>query len=431
MSRRATRWSGGWLRVASLLSLQAAANGWMSWPEPAPFFRRTDHCRVRGTIAGNRPGPARRFWHQNGKLQLHSIGLLRHMIDRRGVTVAYKLLARLAMFVVASSLVVGCQRQPTFITELAPISQIEAPSGNYREVAWLTDNQLIIQYEVDGSVSNYTNLLWSLTLDSADLRALELPKPEQTKCTALFFEFPSALPDGRLAFERHCHKDGADFFDIYLMYWDPITRKSGLLYQHELPRRGPYTFAPDLRRGLLSSVTGIEDQLFWLDTSGTSALDLDLVRANRPAWSSNGRIVAFVGNRKLSGPAGPGWAIQPYDLWIMPTDCETMAGGCDGALRLIVSGIYRITTLQWSPDGEWLAFSGTVNNSDQGVWILRPSTTTLIEVALGDYAMPTWSPDGSQIAVIGPPVQFGSDSYRTTLYQIDVGTIVAEATTKP
>ncbi|MCI0551183.1 MAG: hypothetical protein L0287_09525, partial [Anaerolineae bacterium] len=183
----------------------------------------------------------------------------------------------------------GCQSRQDAAVEQVTVQQISSPFGDYNAVAWLTSDQLVVQFEPEILQQKWTNLLWVMQIDGSNLHALNLPKDEQTKCEAIFFTSPTSLPDGRLAFERDCHKLGLDSTDRQLLVWDPNTDTSHLLYNYELPvGNALFTFAPDLSRGLMSSHTAIEDKLFWLDTLDAREVSVEMVRANKPAWSPDG-----------------------------------------------------------------------------------------------------------------------------------------------
>jgi len=314
----------------------------------------------------------------------------------------------------------GCQNRAVSSTELAPPKMITSAFGDYNLIAWVGDSRLVVQYEPEILLQRWTYELWSMRLDGSDMHSLSLPRDGNVTCAAIFFTSPTAMPDGRLAFERACDKLGTDTVDRHLLFWNVEDDTSGLLYDYEMPaRNGIYTFAPNLSRGMTSSNTAIEDHLFWLNNSGAQEVELGMARANTPAWSPDGAFIAFWGNLELEGEPGPGWALQPYDLWLMPADCEFISEDCAGALQFLLGNVLHPNVLQWSPDMKWLAFDGEVKGAGQGVWLLNLSSRDLRKVVDGNYIRPVWSPDGSQIAVIGPEEQTDTRTYRSTLYLLD------------
>ena len=68
----------------------------------------------------------------------------------------------------------------------------------------------------------------------------------------------------------------------------------------------------------------------------------------------------------------------------------------------VLDNIYRPGTLEWSPDNQWLAFSGEVGrSSENGIWLFSPITKTLIKITTGEFLRTlVWSPEGREIAAI-------------------------------
>jgi Tol biopolymer transport system component len=82
-----------------------------------------------------------------------------------------------------------------------------------------------------------------------------------------------------------------------------------------------------------------------------------------------------------------------HNLWVMNAD------GTERRLLLDdeVSGVGHVGGPTWSPDGEWLAFKGTVETED-GIYLVRPDGSGLTQLVPGSVGTVHWSPDGSRIA---------------------------------
>ena len=54
----------------------------------------------------------------------------------------------------------------------------------------------------------------------------------------------------------------------------------------------------------------------------------------------------------------------------------------------------------WSPDGEWLAFSRVGEVEEKGLWLRNPDGVNLVHLTEGDDYNPNWSPDGKHIVFV-------------------------------
>jgi dipeptidyl aminopeptidase/acylaminoacyl peptidase len=159
-------------------------------------------------------------------------------------------------------------------------------------------------------------------------------------------------------------------------------------------------------------------ELYVMNADGTGQVRLtnDAARDVDPAWSPDGRRIAFA--------SGRGGATQLYVM------------SADG------SGVTRLTTSDtedrhpaWSPDGGRLAFS-RVRCPDTGrtcyptVFVVGPSGVPA-EVGLGDD--PAWSPDGTRIAVTAVTCESGYDGlfYGVTVCRLGGGLDVLLASGDP
>ena len=314
--------------------------------------------------------------------------------------------------------------------------QILSPWGSYSQPIWLSNNQLALGYETELEDLKQSHHIWLMQSDGSNLKMLVLPK-EYEQCEGIIrFGSPLALADGRLAFIRDCPKkviNNGDYYDDDILVWDPTKNVTEFLYGYKLTNDVRiFALEPDLSKGIASSFNRIEDELFWMDTQGLTLIELGLARSNRPAWSSDGKLIAFFGNRDLQGKPGPDWATQSYDLWLMSAGCETLPSGCADDLKIVAKNITDPSKVTWSPDGKWLAFVGALQSQGLGIWLIQIDTGAITQIAAGDYRWPDWSPNGQQILVAGPREKSNLGiEYRPTLYILDSSQIIDDTTGTP
>jgi len=101
-----------------------------------------------------------------------------------------------------------------------------------------------------------------------------------------------------------------------------------------------------------------------------------------PDPSPDGKWVAFYSNLQPEG-----------NLYLARSDGTGLRQLTTGA-----NGMDRMP--RWSPDGAWIAFH-TITGKDQHLWKIRADGSELQQLSpLADAIYPTWSPDGSRIAVL-------------------------------
>ena len=110
---------------------------------------------------------------------------------------------------------------------------------------------------------------------------------------------------------------------------------------------------------------------------------------------------------------------QPWNLYLMDPEEQQP--------RKVLADIKGPGGLAWSPDSQWLAFTGERSWRGEGLWLFHPSTATLHRVAAGEelYAV-DWSPDGQRLVVIELHLPSGPlEPSSSEVLLFDVSAIVA------
>ncbi|MBZ0275644.1 MAG: protein kinase, partial [Anaerolineae bacterium] len=85
------------------------------------------------------------------------------------------------------------------------------------------------------------------------------------------------------------------------------------------------------------------------------------------AVSPDGKWIAFQSNRD-----------GDWDIYVMPTDCDTLPGGCEANIHAVTHNMIFDRLPAWSPDGEWIVFSSdTRNNGNFDLYRIRPDGSDL------------------------------------------------------
>jgi Tol biopolymer transport system component len=102
---------------------------------------------------------------------------------------------------------------------------------------------------------------------------------------------------------------------------------------------------------------------------------------HEPAWSPDGRKIAFVSER-IHGPSG-----YSYDLYVVNAD--------GSGERRLTHDLQSASYPAWSPDGRKIAFSDGGN----GIYVINADGSGQRRLGPGVYD-PQWSPDGHRIAYL-------------------------------
>ena len=135
-------------------------------------------------------------------------------------------------------------------------------------------------------------------------------------------------------------------------------------------------------------------------------LTTSAARDESPAWSPDGRFIAFVRFTSIS-TAASSLPNTPADLVVIPAH-----GGAEKTIATVFPppiprGVRPIGNLSWTPDGGSLAFGGATSpNGPRGIWLIAVDGSEqrrLTEAPRTTTTSPVVSPDGRYLAFLRSP----------------------------
>lgn len=280
-----------------------------------------------------------------------------------------------------------------------PAQQLSVPSDNYGTVLRFPNGKILIQA---GRLSSQKpDVLRYYALDEESF--IEVLFKDDPRCRLTEYGLSTALPDGRLGLSEICRgrwpeqpigRDGAR----YIVAYDWESSAIEQIVVEPLPYESlTFSWNPELTRGvqgigsLLGTITwltptGMEPMTVTIGTGEQSwSLDENLIVmddyrrgndrsaevgiARNPAWSPDGRFVAFWASTNVIGRSGMSRARGIYGLYLL--DPDTLQ------LRQILNNVRNTGHLIWSPDSQWLLFTGDIGSSRNTLWLISVDGHTL------------------------------------------------------
>jgi|GEM_PF-7098185 len=303
------------------------------------------------------------------------------------------------------------------------------PDGAYGQVAWLDSETLIVQYapvRYGELITEPKQQLWSLAPDASNLAPYPLPVTYDNQCTYHIFHYPSRLPNGQLGYSEGCIGD-PEGLKYRVMEYDPVKKVATQLLDYEFTGIG-LAWNKDMSLAIASDGRGValSEKLAWFKKESWENVALDMGISFGASWSPDETQIAFIGSpTEYDSP----YRIKPYGLYIMDSNNPKQP-------QLILDNVSNAAPI-WSSDGQWLLFSGKVNESERGLYALNISTRKPYFLIKGrNMTQPVWSPDFSSVALLrGPyPLTDESGKYVVTgneLLIIDLQSVLEQLEANP
>lgn len=263
--------------------------------------------------------------------------------------------------------------------ERRAIWEMPADSGTLRRVLpqWTSIDHCCGSWTADGkyfvfqATRDYRSQLWAIR--EADSEAgIEQSEPVQITTGALEFRRPTIAPDGKRIFAIGWQLRGE------VVRYDSVAKRFVTLPGFESTSAEWLGYSRGGDRVAFISYPEAELWRSQADGSGRLRLTDPPMKAANPAWSPDGRFIAFSG--KVPD--------EPWQGYFVSSD--------GGTPTPITPEERPEETPTWSPDSRYLAFHGDGNDRVQ---LLEIATGTITDLEDSDgLAWPRWSPDGRYIA---------------------------------
>ncbi len=227
----------------------------------------------------------------------------------------------------------------------------------------------------------------------------KLTLPSNPQCKSVDYDLQEVYDGRTLIFIQRCYglwpdrPLGIRQIGVFIVSYDLLTGIWTRIFQEAVTDFGirSVSLSPNFSQAVAAAGAAINDTIFLIDVDGEKPLDLTISNGfntwtlkqsydnvfsenlNRsfdpspgitrgPAWSHDGKTIAFWRSASAAGKSGISRLKQPYDLIFYQPDT--------GELSVRLERFYEPGGLtKWSPDDRFLLFSAQGHNQPAGLWL--------------------------------------------------------------
>lgn len=312
------------------------------------------------------------------------------------------------LFMGLSLSLAGCNRttdnteSTTKTLTILPITQ-----GEYKDVVWIEDDLIALSYrsQPQFTAGGFQPVIYNL--ETNDQRVIEFPLvSDEQNCRNPGARILGKGYSGNIGFVEECSYGneivGTKYSLIVLGQENSVIVNSFEYGKQFIP--STFSVSPSQSQFLQEegAWNSLHSKIFLMDFQGNSqALVSDFFRARAPAWSLDGKQIAFVGTQSYDKNVDELRDIDqlmsyPWDLYLLTLN--------DMDPKIVYKGIQFARGVKWLAGGNYLSFSGRIDNQD-GIWMLNLETQALIRVWPYQEEAYDWSPDGQKMIIITKNVE--------------------------
>ncbi len=289
------------------------------------------------------------------------------------------------------------------ISSTVSAQQLSVPEGEYESVAWLDEDHIAFIYRPEELMPDDLGTDFRISIfEISGGKTTTLPHisiPSICFSSSAISEL-TRLPDSSLGFVFRCRSENGISGTLFM--WDFNQNAYVELQNYPEFSARNFSFSPDMSKLIQENGVGggLNNELYLVDfENAVTKLLPEFKRARSPAWSYDGKTIAFAGTKENQQNTNVAtWqdieslAYYPWDIYLMDSDGSNV--------RILLPLVGNVYDLKWSPtNSNFLLFGGTAFDEVDGVWLLDISDKSVKRLWTENTRF-DWSPDGSKIVVL-------------------------------